>query len=232
MIDLCYCSGGNPTLSQIAYEEGWMLGFRSDNNMGSCKHPVSLIDVDYKKPDFEKHLEVVARYHPKYATVPDLSEQGISQQDISRAIDQAQRLQPHCETVLIVPKLSGQVVLLPQSIAIGYSVPSRYGGAQYPSWELAERRIHLLGGSPRKQMQAYLHLSAIATVMSADGNYAHKMAISYAMYWQKHKWHYHPEKGNGGKDLYAECWRWSCRNLMDAWQKLLCASTPDQGIFS
>src|SRR5712691_8782900 len=178
-ISLIYCSGGNPVLSNIAYEEGWQLGFRSDASMGSCPHPVSFIDVDYKKPDFARHLEVVARYHPKYATVPDLSEEQITDQDIDRAIEQAEQLAPHSEIVLIVPKLSGQIALLPQDIAIGYSVPSRYGGASYPLWELAGRRVHLLGGSPRRQIQSYLHLSAIATVMSADGNYSHKLSISY-----------------------------------------------------
>ena len=219
-MDLIYCSGGNPLLSQIAYEEGYLLGFRSDANMGGYACPVSFIDIDYKKPNWKRHLEIVQRYHPKYATVPDLSEQEVSQDDVARALAQAEQLQPHCEIVLIVPKLSGQIAMLPQDIAIGYSVPSGYGGAQYPSWELSGRRVHLLGGSPRKQMQAYLHLSAMAEVMSADGNYAHGQAIKYAMYWQKHQWRYHPEKGTGGKDLYQECWRWSCHNLMAAWKQI------------
>lgn len=219
-IDLIYCAGGNPLLSQIAYEEGYLLGFRSDANMANCKYPVSFIDIDYKKPDFEKHLGVVSRYHPKYATVPDLSEQEVSREDIDRVLAQAERLQLHCEIVLVVPKLTGQITLLPPHFAIGYSVPSRYGGAKYPLWELAGRKIHLLGGSPKKQMQAYLHLSAIAEVMSIDGNYAQSQAVKYAMYWHRHKWLYHPEKDAGGKDLYQECWRWSCQHLMTAWKQI------------
>lgn len=218
MLDLIYCAAGNPTLVEIAHEEGWQLGMRSDAS--PMRYPPVFIDVDYKHPDFERHLEVVARYHPKYATVPDLSEEAITSQDVARAILQAERLQPHCEVVLIVPKLSGHIALLPENVPIGYSVPSRYGGASYPIWELAGRRVHLLGGSPRKQFQSYLHLSAISTVMSVDGNYGHKMAISYAMYWHKHQWHYHPEKDSGGKDLYQQCWRISCRNLMVAWRRL------------
>lgn len=216
---LIYCAGGNAHLSQIAYEEGWHLGMRSDASLG-LDLPLTFIDIEYKKPDFEKHLEIVARHRPKLATVPDLSEERVTVADIDRALKQAERLQPYCEIVLIVPKLSGQIEKLPPSIAIGYSVPSKYGGAQYPIWELANRRIHLLGGSPRKQMQAYLHLSAIAMVTSADGNYPQKQAVNYAMYWQKNKWLYHPLKDQGGKGLYQECWRWSCRNLMQAWKKI------------
>ena len=166
------------------------------------------------------HLDVVAKYHPKYATVPDLSEEQISIADIDRALEQAERLVPHCETVLIIPKLTGQITLLPEGVAVGYSVPSSYGGAQYPLWELAGRRVHLLGGSPKKQMQIYLHLNPIAEVMSADGNYAQKMAIRYGEYWYRHKWIDHPGIKAGRKDLYFECWKWSCRNLMVAWKQI------------
>lgn len=217
MIDIIYCAGGNNRLSAIAQEAGWLLGMRSDASMEF--NPI-FIDVDYKHPDFEKHLEVVKRYRPKYATVPDLSEEKVDQSDIDRALEQAERLRPYCEIVLIVPKLSGQIDLLPDDIAIGYSVPSSYGGAQYPLWELSGRRIHLLGGSPKKQIQVYLHVSAFATVMSADGNYFQKMATSYAMYWKRNQWHYHPDKVSNGKDLYFDCFKWSCENLLQAWQRI------------
>lgn len=219
-MDIIYCAAGNPLLVDIACEEGWLLGMRSDAS--PMRYPPVFIDIDYKHPDFEKHLAQVAHYHPQYATVPDLSEQEVTLQDVERATAQAEQMQPYCETVLIIPKLSGQIALLPEYIAIGYSVPSRYGGAQYPLWELAGRRIHLLGGSPRKQFQAYLHLSAIAEVMSIDANYHQAQAINYAMYWQRDQWHYHPRKGESdARDLYPECFRWSCRNLMQAWKKLI-----------
>lgn len=218
LIDLIYCAAGNPILVDIAHEAGWLLGMRSDAS--PMKYHPTFIDVDYKKPDFEKHLDVVARYHPKYATVPDLSEETTSIADVERALRQAERLQPYCEVVLLVPKLSEQLTHIPQEMAIGYSIPSSYGGAKYLPWELAGRHIHLLGGSPRKQMDAYLHLSAIATVMSADGNYAQKQAVNYAMYWYRHTWQYHPHKKSNAKNLYQECWQWSCRNLFQAWERI------------
>lgn len=218
MLDLIYCAAGNPALVEIAREEGWLLGMRSDAS--PMRYPPVFVDIDYKQADFMRHLEMVKRYRPKYATIPDLSEQVLSEEDITRAIKQAEQVRPYCEVVLIVPKLPEQIALIPPDIAIGYSVPSRYGGATYPIWELAGRQIHLLGGSPRKQMQAFLHLSAIGEVTSADGNYAQAQAVKYAMYWQKHQWHYHPLKEQGGKNLYVECWRWSCKNLMQAWKSL------------
>jgi len=218
MIDLIYCAGGNPRLSQIASEEGWLLGFRSDKTLGG--YTASFVDIDYKQPDFARHLAVVARHQPKYAVVPDLSEAGVTMEDIDRAISQASQLAQYCEIPLIVPKLSGQLTLLPTSIAVGYSVPSRYGGASYPLWELAGRRVHLLGGSPRKQFQVYLHLSGIAEVMSADGNYAQKQAVRYAEYWTGKKWTEHEDTLQGKVDLYLECFRRSCRNIRAYWQQI------------
>lgn len=217
-MDLIYCAGGNPRLSDIAYEEGWLIGFRSD--YASPCHHITFVDVEYKQPNFEQHLAKVKKHRPKYATVPDLSDKVVARQDVERAIDQATQLANYCDIPLIVPKLPGQISLIPEQFAIGYSVPSKYGGAQYPIWELAGRRVHLLGGSPRKQWQTYLHLSAIAEVISADGNYAQKMATRYGEYWQRDKWEEHPQVKTGAKDLYFECWRWSCRNIRQRWQML------------
>jgi hypothetical protein len=182
--------------------------------------PITFVDIDYEHPNFAKHFEEVKRHHPRYATVPDLSDSRVCHKDIDRAIRQAQQLVNYCEIPLIVPKLSGQTALLPRDQAIGYSVPSGYGGAQFPIWELAGRRVHLLGGSPKKQIQAYLHLSAIAEVMSIDSNYAQGQAVKYAMYWKNHRWHYHPKKDAGCRDLYLECWRWSCIHLRATWEHL------------
>lgn len=217
-MDLIYCAAGNPRLVEIAHATGWQLGMRSDAS--PMIYAPIFVDIDYKKPNFEKHLEIVARYHPKYASVPDLSETEVSWRDALDKIAMAHILANYCEIPLIVPKLPGQIEMIPPDIAIGYSIPSSYGGAQYPLWELAGRRVHLLGGSPRKQMQAYLHLSAIATVLSADGNYAQLMATRYAQYWEHDSWPKHPGVANKEKDIYLDCWKRSCINLLAAWQKL------------
>lgn len=163
---------------------------------------------------------MVKRYHPKYATVPDLSEQEVKQADIARAIKQYEALQPYCEIPLIVPKLPGQMALLPDEMAVGYSVPTSYGGAQYPIWELMNRRVHLLGGSPHEQMNYYRYISAIAEVISVDGNMAQKMAIQFAKFWQKGKWVEHPEHGRRKADIYLDCWKRSCANIRQKWQEV------------
>ena len=216
MLDLIYCAGGNPRLDKIALDTGFLLGIRSDRNADG--YPVSFIDIDYKRPDFERHLRTVQKYQPKYATVTDLSDRVVSEDDIVRAITQVERLASYCGTVFIIPKLPGQLTLIPPGYAIGYSVPTHYGGASYPLWELTERRIHLLGGSPHLQMQCYLHLGCVATITSADGNMAQKMAVPFAKYWQAGRWVKHPEYRRGTPDLYLDCWRRSCQNIYEHWR--------------
>jgi len=219
-MELIYCAGGNSLLQHIALDEGWFLGQRSDAALS--KLPQIFIDIDYKNPDFQRHLEVVAYFRPKYATVPDLSDKETDREDIKRAMRQYEQLARYCEIPLIVPKLSEQLALLPSDVAIGYSVPSSYGSAQFLPWELAGRRVHLLGGSPKKQMELYRYLTCYATITSVDGNYAQRMATRYAEYWEQGRWHDHPDIAGKKKDLYYDCWRRSCRNLRQAWDRLAC----------
>lgn len=221
MIDLIYCAGANPRLSAIAHEAGYLLGIRSDR--ADYGLPISFVDIDYKRPDFHAHLEVVKKHAPKYATVPDLSETEVSWRDALDKIAMAHILANYCEIPLIIPKLSGQIEMIPPEYAIGYSVPTSYGGAQYPLWELAGRRVHLLGGSPHEQMLAYCYLQAAGAVISADGNMAQKIAIRFAKYWHKGQWVEHPQRGTGQKDLYLDCWRRSCANIQQAWQSEVAA---------
>lgn len=217
--DLIYCAGNNLVLDAIADRHGFLLGIRS----GSRKfpgRPVTFVDIDYKKPRFERHLEVVKKLRPRYAVIPDLSDQIVDETDVERALGQYALLKEFCEVPLIVPKIAGQIALLPSSVAIGYSIPTSYGGAAFPLWELEGRRVHLLGGSPKQQMALFQSLSVIAQVKSADGNYAMKMATDYAMYWQG-DWIAHPGRKLGEKDLYVECWERSCRNLRRAWDRVV-----------
>src|SRR5258708_5484539 len=215
MIDVIYCAGANPRLTAIAHEAGYLLGIRSDR--AAYGFPISFIDIDYKRPDFAAHLHVVAKHSPRYATVPDLSETEVNEADIARAVNQAYLLKGYCETVLVVPKLSGQLAMIPPDIAIGYSVPTSYGGAQYPIWELTGRRVHLLGGSPHEQMDLHRYIAAAGVVLSADGNMAQKIAIRFAKYWQRGQWVEHPRHGRAEKDLYLDCWQRSCTNIRQRW---------------
>ncbi len=214
MIDLIYCAGANERLMQIAYDVGYLLGVRSDRK--DYGFPISFVDIDYKKPNFPAHLARVATIKPKYAIVPDLSETEDSEEDIERAGKQADQLGIYCDYPLIVPKRSSQLRLIPARYAIAYSVPTTYGGAKFGIWKLAGRRVHLLGGSPQEQIKLYRYHAGI---ISADGNMAQLVAVKFARYWQApRQWLDHPERGQGKKDLYLDCWQRSCVNIRQRWQ--------------
>ena len=217
-IDLIICAGGNRAFLQVASEMGYMLGLRS--GYASYGYDIQFVDSEYKHPNFERHLKTIMRHRPKYAVVPDLSDKSVSAADIERAMRQYEQIALSCQIPLIVPKLPGQIARLSTDVAIGYSIPSSYGGARYDLWELAGRRVHLLGGSPLDQMEVFRQLAGRTTVLSADGNMAMGVARNFAQYWDG-GWIDHPEKGMSDKSVYLDCWRKSCENIRREWETLV-----------
>lgn len=219
-IDLIYCAGGNQRLMQIAHDAGLRLGIRSDKS--AYGFPISFVDINYHKAsetNFAKHLAVVACHQPKYAIVPDLRADLVGTADIDRALHQYTQLAQHCEIPLIVPKLPGQIALLPFDVVIAYSIPTSYGGARYGLHELAGRQVHLLGGNPAQQQKIARWISAYgAIVLSADGNMAQK-ASQKATYWRDGKWRWHERSGSHESDLMYDCWQRSCQNIYHEWSE-------------
>ncbi len=171
---LIFCRGRAGRLAGLATSLGYLYGARSDYVSKSTPRCVGLVDVNWKKYDWSKHKAVVKDHNPLLAAVPDV----LSPKDVPRALAQADELIPYCMNCLIIPKASGVIRLIPSDYIIGVSVPSSYAG--YLPWrsELMGRRVHLLGGTPHKQ------LSLIATyrrwqipVFSADGNGVCKAAL-------------------------------------------------------
>lgn len=227
MIDVIFCAGGNEVLMRLAYEAGLLLGIQSGRP--SYGFAIRFVDIDYQHPPtFEDHLRVVARYQPRFAVVRDLSERSVDEADIERATNEARCLADYCEVPLVVPKLSGQLALLPDDLAIGVSLPTTHGAAQYAYWELAGRRLHLLGGSPAVQMEAYRYLSGNNRVLSTDGNMAQKVAWS-AGYWEGGRWVDHPLKGTHQPNLAHTCFGLSCCNILQEWRQFVAENSPDPG---
>lgn len=214
---LIYCAGSNPMLARVAQEEQWLLGVRSDRK--DYDFPIHFVDVEYRQPDFARHLARVKALRSWAAIVPDLSDTAVDRQDVARAVKQAEQLRRFCRFPFIVPKLPGQIALIPREFPIAYSVPTSYGGALYPWWELEARQAHLLGGSPHMQMRLYRYITNIAQVVSADGNMTQKLAISHAKYWQGGRWLSHPEAGKR-QDLYPDCLRRSLCNIRQTWREV------------
>ena len=229
MIDLIYCAGGNKRFAQIAIEYGFLYGSRSDDRP---YFPVDFVDINYKqgRVAWPNHLAFVREHQPKYAVAPDL----MAIEDLRDVLTEAERLAAWAQNVIIVPKVHGIMVSIPSEFAIGYSVPTSYGGTELWIGEFVGRRVHLLGGSPRKQATIWRYLSK--DVMSVDGNIAQKLACQRCQFFDpscvvasttkvtSKQW---PtiQEADGRKwpngDAPYEAFRRSCRNLKQFWIQLL-----------
>lgn len=226
---LIYCGGGNRRFADIAIAAGFRFG--------SCLpetvyHPLYFADQDWKRPNRAAYMAALAQHRPAVATVLDWE----SEEQLPTVLEWAEEAATFTQSIIIIPKVLWAVNMIPPTlcgkpIVLGFSVPTKYGGTPCQPWEFAGRRVHLLGGSPHRQMAYWRTFQGFgAEVVSADGNMAQKMSqrnkvwtwdtaksISEHRYWPAlaelngEKW---------GEGAPYEAWRRSCQNIAAAWRDL------------
>lgn len=210
-MDLIYCAGGNRKLANIAVEEGFLYGARSDDIRQGLRCE-GLIDIRWDNYDWHRHLDHVAFHQPKYAVVPDV----MDPHDLAHTLQLATQLEAHCHRVIVVPKVPGVVKDIPSTYLVGISVPTSYAGFLPNSEELKGRDLHLLGGSPLQQRNLWLEYNSIkAKVLSVDLN-CHAKASDFGSYWDGSKWR-DDERASIGK---YPAFRKSCRGIVRMWKSL------------
>jgi len=168
----------------LAVKSGWMYGIQSTNQPCATsiyqeKHKVQFVDNDYFNYNHELHLDAVKRLKPKYCTVRDImsrsqcEEAGIKYYDFETIMVWAEELLQYAENVIVIPKYDC-IKDIPERFMLGYSVPTSHGGTPLPIEMFAGRRVHLLGGSPNKQIAYWQRIPD--DVVSIDNNYILKMA--------------------------------------------------------
>jgi len=225
-LTLIYCADGNKDLAQIAIDAGFKYGARLP---GTVHHPIYFADQNWKNPDRERYMAELAKHRPAMATVLDWEQP----EQLNKVLDWAEEAAQYVEYVLIIPKVLGGIKTLPRRIngtdvILAYSVPTRYGGTFVPVWEFGGWPVHLLGGSPHKQMEMAHYLN----VVSVDGNYHQSMAVRYCQFWvpgtatyaSNRWWPTLKEANDGvpweGENAHHEAFSRSCYNIMEAWKKL------------
>lgn len=167
----------------LAKSAGWMSGTHSSNNQALKPEtwPVKLafIDNDWKEYDHARHVDVVAKIKPKYATVRDVmtrqqcKDAGIQHLPLDVILGHAEELAKHAEHVIVIPKFDC-IAEIPRQYVLGYSVLSSYGATPLATEKFAGRPVHLLGGSWRRQLG---YLAALGDdVISIDNNYVSNVA--------------------------------------------------------
>lgn len=157
---------------ELAVSLGWHTGSRSDDTISPIHRPLFLLDLNYKKVDWPRHLSVARVERPALAVVPDIS----NPDDLPALLGMAEEIAPHCGSIMFVPKCA-VIENLPRCIGgtktiLGYSVPSGYGGTDVGVWDFQGWPVHLLGGTPKRQVKAACHMN----VVSADGNMCQKIS--------------------------------------------------------
>jgi len=129
------------------------IGFTSDlNNIQRIPH---FLDYPFTKPDitFKDHLAAAKRLNPKIAVAPDI-EKGLS---LEEGIYQADLLLDHAEVVVVVPK-SVHPTKVPDRFRVGLTMANFGSNAPWLLWDYRNcQSIHVLGGSPDRQMLAITH---------------------------------------------------------------------------
>ncbi len=217
---LIYCADGNKRFADIAVKHGFCYGAQLPNTI---YHAPYFCDQDWRNPDRAKYMAALKEHRPALATVLDYERGEQLDAVMSWAYEAAQHV---TEAVIIIPKAMSTIDLLPtqvrgKEVRLGYSVPTGFAGTCVPTWEFGRRPIHLLGGSPTRQMELARYLN----VKSADGNYVQKMALRYGQYFtpssngKTRGWPKLYEVGlHVDTDVPYVAFELSCINLRAAWR--------------
>jgi hypothetical protein len=203
---------GNSKWGEIAVQHGWLYGCRLPAEKPT--QTLYFADQDWKKPDRARYIASLKKYQPQMATVLDLEREEQFDEVMGWAED-ATRI---AQTVIIIPKVYGIIDDIPERVGgaqIVLGMPAgKHSGQAPPLWEFGRRPVHLLGGSPQKQMELACYLN----VVSADGNMACKMATRFCKFWTPHKW---VQLKGYGKDAPYAAFGLSMKNIMAAWKERL-----------
>lgn len=165
---------------------------------------LGFLDIDWKRYDFVRHLEVAAQTRPVVTVARDIEDR----RALTKIIDQAYELLNYARHVVLVPKdpsLASRIKDFPEDFLLGYSVPSRYGATCIPP-EAFVRPVHLLGGRPDVQRS----LANQMPVFSIDAN-RFTLDAAFGDYFDGETFRPHPQGG------YAKCLTDSVKNITSLW---------------
>lgn len=208
-MELVYCAAGNRRFAEIAIAAGYTYGAQLPNTV---YYPPQFADQNWKKPNRAAYMAALAQHRPRMATVLDLERP----EQLAEVLEWAEEAAAYVQTVIVIPKYSGATAQLPRTIGgatvrLGYSVPTKFGATLVNLGEFVGWPVHLLGGTPQRQMRLTQYLD----VQSADGNAAQR-AANYGTVFYNGGWVTSINRANG--DIY-EAFAASCRNIVAYWQR-------------
>ena len=136
-----------------------------------------MIDVDFADACWWRYARFVKRFRPVQALVVDYMAPELK----CKMLAQVRRLRRFgVLRIIVCPKFDGAVIDIPHDCIVGVSLKTagrltkgdnKFAGFMPDFEELRFRRCHLLGGSPRLQIDTVIKLQGVgARVISCDGN--------------------------------------------------------------
>lgn len=173
---LIYCADGNKRFAEIAIRHGYLYGAQLPNTVYFAPY---FADQDFKRPRYVRYIQALKKHRPVLASVLDW----MREDQFAEIIMRAEEVSQYCDEVMIISKVPGGISRIPRVIngkpvRLGYSVPTSFGGTPVDTSEFEGWPVHLLGGSPHRQMG----LAKKMNVVSADGNMAQLMANTHCAY--------------------------------------------------
>lgn len=188
-------AGNNHKWPESCRVAGIAYGSRHDDKIRAWP---TMIDINWKRYDWGKYLEILKVHKPIMAMVADyeLPEQK------ETMLKQVQDLRDlGILRIMVCPKFDNAIADIPSDCVIAISVPSKYAGYIPPMAQLAGKKVHLLGGSPVKQREYFMKINgAGGAVISIDGN-SHTSADGRL--WKQGRWQF-PRNNTPYYDLVSE----------------------------
>jgi hypothetical protein len=218
--DLYFCAGDNVRFAEIAIQSGLRYGAQIPTRV---HFPILFADQNWKRPDRTAYLSAVRIHRPHLATVLDWERT----EQLDEVLSWAEEVAALVDVVIVVPKVIGGIEHIPDSIGgrpvrLGRPVGPHESEAP-PVWEYGIRPVHLLGGSPHRQMMTARYLN----VLSVDCSVTAAMACRKAAFWTPRRlfntrsrwWAQLQEIGLGNlTDAPYEAFARSCAAIFEGWQ--------------
>jgi len=153
-----------------------------------------MLDNDFRNPDLDRFVDRFFEHEPRVGVIGDVYEcDGVD--DHVAAAREIQASYPEAE-LIIVPKSRSVIDAIPEDLVLGYS----RGYADRLAHEFSDpadwrgRRVHILGGSPPKQLDSIRQLTRPtltdeppADIVGVDWNGLHRGA-QFGEFWTADGW--------------------------------------------
>lgn len=215
-MEIIFCASNSKRFTPIAIENGWLYGARLP---GTVHAKLYFSDQKYQKPNRIAYMKAVKEHKPNIASVIDWEKP----EQYQEVMDWAFEVSEHTNQIMIIPKVSGMVEKIPETIngkkvILGFSIPTSNGATNLLIWEFSGREIHLLGGSPENQYEYFMYLNNCGKVVSLDCNYT-MMKAGHCQYWKSlGKWV--QDNYESPIDAPYKCFEKTMRNLYKFWKGL------------